>query len=275
MTIRTALLCLLLCAGLASAAPPLAPLPSDDACRPLPELLELPPFPAGERLRFELDAMGAKAGQMTMQVLPLEDGLMPIRVEAETSTFLRSLRSVKGQATTWVHPERLTPTRYSETSQDNDVRRRYQVTFSKDSAAVGWSFNGRKGRNVLALPQTTYDVAGITYLARRLPLAEGQSLCLDLYGVRRIWRLWGTVTREEVNHPLGTFTAFRFSGEAARRDRPAVRREVHLWISDDGRRLPLAAIGTVNAGAVRATLVGYEAPGEKARRLDDPRSLKW
>lgn len=275
MTLRTALLLLILGAVPVSAAPPVAPLPSDDACRPLPPLLELPPFPAGERLRFELDAMGAKAGEMTMQVLPLEGGLMPIRVEAETSTFLRSLRNVKGQATTWVDPERLTPRRYAETSRDDDVQRRYQVTFSEDSAAVGWSFNGRKGRNVLSLPQTTYDVAGITYLARRLPLKDGQSLCLDLYGVRRIWRLWGTVTREKVNHPLGTFTAYRFSGEAARRDRPTVRREVHLWISDDDRRLPLAAVGTVNAGAVRATLVGYERPGEQARRLDDPRTLKW
>jgi hypothetical protein len=275
MMLRTALLVLVLGAGVASAASPQAPLPSDDACRPLPPLLKLPPFPAGETLRFELDAMGAKAGQMTMQVLPLEDGLMPIRVEAETSTFLRSLRNVKGHATTWVEPRRLTPRRYREMSQDNDVQRHYQVTFSKDAAAVGWSFNGRQGRNVLPLPKPTYDVAGITYLARRLPLEEGQSICLDLYGVRRIWRLWGTVTREEVNHPLGTFTAYRFSGEAARRDRPTVRREVHLWISDDERRLPLAAVGTVNAGAVRATLVGYERPGEKARRLDDPRSLKW
>ncbi|HLT29274.1 MAG TPA: DUF3108 domain-containing protein [Myxococcaceae bacterium] len=275
MTLRTALLLLIVGSGLASASAPQAPLPSDEACRPLPPLLDLPPFPEGERLKFELDAMGAKAGQMTMQVLPLEDGLMPIRVEAEASTFLRSLRNVKGQATTWVDPRRLTPRRYAETSQDNDVQRRYRVTFSKDAAAVGWSFNGRRGQSVLALPKTTYDVAGITYLARRLPLKEGQSLCLDLYGVRRIWRLWGTVTREEVNHPLGTFTAYRFSGEAARRDRPAVRREVHLWISDDARRLPLAAVGTVNSAAMRATLVGYEGPGEKARRLDDPRSLKW
>src|SRR5690606_37377464 len=183
MTLRTALLLLIVGSGLASASAPQAPLPSDEACRPLPPLLDLPPFPEGERLKFELDAMGAKAGQMTMQVLPLEDGLMPIRVEAEASTFLRSLRNVKGQATTWVDPRRLTPRRYAETSQDNDVQRRYRVTFSKDAAAVGWSFNGRRGQSVLALPKTTYDVAGITYLARRLPLKEGQSLCLDLYGV--------------------------------------------------------------------------------------------
>lgn len=93
--------------------------------------------------------------------------------------------------------------------------------------------------------------------------------------MRRMWRLHGTFTREQVTLPLGTFSAWRFSGEAVRLDRPNRRREVHLWISDDERRLPLAALGTTDLGAMRATLVAYDRPGESATRIDDPKSLKW
>ena len=58
-----------------AAAPAPKPVPTDAECKPLPALLgKTSPFSVGETLRFELDALGAKAGTMTMQVLPQKDG---------------------------------------------------------------------------------------------------------------------------------------------------------------------------------------------------------
>jgi hypothetical protein len=50
---------------------------------------------------------------------------------------------------------------------------------------------------------------------------------------------------------------------------------VHVWISDDERRLPLAALGMIDLGAVRATLKGVSRPGEKNTRAENKGNLKW
>ena len=39
-----------------------------------------------------------------------------------------------------------------------------------------------------------------------------------------------------------------------------------MWITDDERRLPLAAVGTIDLGAVRATLTSCSRPGEKGQQ---------
>ena len=62
---------------------------------------------------------------------------------------------------------------------------------------------------------------------------------------------------------------------AVRLDKPTQKREMHVWISDDARRLPLVAVGTIDLGAVRATLTAYSRPGEKQKRAEGKEELKW
>jgi hypothetical protein len=111
---------------------------------------------------------------------------------------------------------------------------------------------------------------------RQLPLKKGMPICFDAYGIRRLWRVWGTVeAREHVSLPVGEFEAWHISGQAARLDFPSMRREIHVWISDDAKRLPLAALGAIDLGTVRATLKAYKRPGEKQTRAEPKSNLKW
>ncbi|MFZ5471217.1 MAG: DUF3108 domain-containing protein, partial [Myxococcota bacterium] len=100
-----ALLTLTLFAAASTPAPALPkPPPSDAQCRPLPVVKAPWAFGAGEVLEFDLDAMGAQAGKMTMRVLPQKDGQLPIEVHAQTNTFFSKVRRVKGQATSYLSP---------------------------------------------------------------------------------------------------------------------------------------------------------------------------
>ena len=94
--------------------------------------------------------MGAKAGNMTMRVLPLEKGLLPLEVKAETNAFFSSVRRVSGTATSYVHPRTLRPKRYYEEALQNDVHRVYDVAFRPKRATVDWRFDQRKGRRSCA-----------------------------------------------------------------------------------------------------------------------------
>ena len=257
----------------------LSPMPTDAQCHALGALLKPLPFGPGETLEYDVDALGAKAGSMVMRVLPFRsDGRMAIEVAVETNTFFSKVRRVKGTGTSTMDPRTLRPTRYIEDATENEVHRVADVTFGKS----------RTGKLVITTQGTVSsddlrwgggditDVAGAVFVLRSVPLAQGQSLCFDAYAIRKIWRVWGTVLpREHASLPLGEFEAWHLAGTAARLDRPDIRREVHVWVSDDARRLPLAALGSIDLGAVRATLRAFQRPGERGSRAENRGNLTW
>jgi hypothetical protein len=101
-------------------------------------------------------------------------------------------------------------------------------------------------------------------------------VCFDVYGIRRMWRMSGKVEgKEHVSLPVGEFDTWHLVGEAVRLDNHSLRREVHVWITADERRLPVAALGAIDLGAVRATLTGFSRPGGKKAKAEGKESLKW
>lgn len=265
-------------AGATSPARPKTPFPSDAECQAMGPPISPIPFGPGEVLDFVIDALGAKAATMTMRTLPQRDGVLPLETTVETNTFFSKVRKVVGVAKSDLSTKTLRSQRYFEDAKENDTHRIADVTFrGKKAAKMVSTIDGHTYQPVL-LPfgNDVTDVGGAVHLLRALPLREGQKLCFDVFGIRRIWRVWGTVQpKERVSMGLGEFQAFHLAGEAARLDLPDARREVHVWVSDDARRLPLAALGMIDLGAVRATLKGYSRPGEKSARAENKANIKW
>lgn len=261
-------------------APPPAPAASaiPRCAQSLPTLRAPLAFSAGEVLEFDLDAMGANAGKMTMQVQKNQNGSLPVQIKVQTNSFFSKVRRVNATAMSYLHPKTLRTSRYTEDATENEARRTVDVAFNtKDrKVRVDYVIKGKPGRNDYSYDHEGLDVGGAIYMMRQLPMKEGLSVCFDVYGVRRMWRMTGTVLkREHVSLPLGEFEAWHLSGTAVRLDKPSMTREVHVWISDDERRLPLAAVGSIDLGAVRATLTSYARPGEKAKQAQGKEQLKW
>jgi hypothetical protein len=261
-------------------APPPAQAPSAvPRCEQrLPTLRSPLAFAPGELLEFDLDAMGATAGKMTMQVQKKQDGSLPVQIKVQTNSFFSKVRRVDATAMSYMHPKTLRSSRYTEDATENEQRRTVEVAFNtKDrKVRVDYVVRGKPGRNDYSYEHEGLDVAGAIYMMRQLPMKEGMPVCFDVYGVRRMWRMTGSVVkREHVSLPLGEFDAWHLSGTAVRLDKPTMKREVHVWITDDDRRLPLAAVGTIDLGAVRATLTSVSRPGEKVQQAQGKEQLKW
>jgi hypothetical protein len=262
-------------------SPPSTPAQPVPACpSALPPLRTPIAFMPGEQLEFDLDALGAQAGKMTMKVQPIHKGALPVEVEAQTNTFFSKVRRVKGVGTSYLSPKTLRPSHYTEDATENEVHRKVDVAFgAKDrSVKVDYLIDAKPpGHYDFTYDKDGLDVAGAVYLLRQLPLKEGLPVCFDVYGIRRLWRLTGTVLkREHISLPLGLFDAWYLNGTAVRLDKPTQKREIHGGISDDARRLPLVAVGTLDLGAVRATLTAYTRPGEKEKRAQKGKEeLKW
>ncbi|HEY0097135.1 MAG TPA: DUF3108 domain-containing protein [Archangium sp.] len=253
--------------------------PTVPACaQRLPTLRSPLAFAPGEELEFDLDAMGATAGKMTMAVQKKQDGALPVQIKVQTNSFFSKVRRVNATAMSYMHPKTLRPSRYTEEATENEQHRTVDVAFNSKnrSVRIDYVVKGKAGQSNYSYDHEGMDVAGAIYMLRQLPLKEGMPLCFDVYGVRRMWRMTGSVVkREHVSLPLGEFDAWHLEGTAVRLDNPKMKREVHVWITDDDRRLPLAAVGTIDLGAVRATLTSYSRPGEKAKQAQGKEQLKW
>lgn len=281
-TIRTLVLAAVTLSGSAAFAQDggvkaISPFPTDSQCQPLGSIKQPIAFGPGETLEYDLDALGARAGTMTMRVLPLREGLMPIEVHAKTNTFFSKVRRVDGTGTSFLQPKTLRPARYYEDAQENEWHRVADVTFRKNKTAkLVSSINGQQSTAELSYGNDVTDVAGAIFLMRQLELKEGKRLCFDVYGIRRIWRVWGTVQpKEHVSLPVGEFETWHLAGEAARHDWQDARRDIHVWITADERRIPIAALGSIDLGAVRATLTSFSRPGDKGAKAENKANLKW
>jgi hypothetical protein len=260
------------------ASPKPAPPPSDAECAALPAAKLPLSFSSGELLDFDIDALGAQAGKMTMRVLPGRDGALPVEVHAQTNTFFSKVRRVTGTATSFLHPRTLKPHRYVEDATENEVHKLTEVSFKARERVVrvDYRIGARNGSRQFPLTNDALDVAGAIYFLRQIPLKQDTRVCFDVYGIRAMWRMVGKVEqREHVSLPVGEFDAWHLSGTAIRLDDHRQRREVHVWISDDARRLPIVALGSLDLGTVRATLTGYLRPGEKKAKAEGKESMKW
>jgi hypothetical protein len=252
--------------------------PTDAQCPALGPLLKTLPFRPGETLDYEVDALGAKAAKLVLRTLPARaDGRWPVSIEIETNTFFNKIRAVKGLGVSTLDPRTLRPASYREESTENGVRRTAEVSYgASHEVSLVSTTDGKRTPASFRWANDLTDVVGGLPLLRAIPLKVGRPLCFDAYGVRTMWRVWGAVVaREHVSLPVGEFEALHIAGDAARIGYPDQRREVHLWLTDDARRLPLAVVGSIDLGVVRATLTGFSRPFERGGKAEPRGNLTW
>jgi len=242
------LLMLALAAGQACGLPPLA-----DGERP---------WRTGETLELQLDVLGAvKAGTLQLSVeRPMSGGrIVPLRARARSTAAVATIRRFAGVGLSWVDARTLLPERYRDDLDDNGVRRTSDARIPEDAERVTIAFRhgDRESQATFEAAGEVLDALSAVYYLRAARLAPGDRFCFDVIASRRYWRFEGTVAaeREPVETPAGRFQTLRVDAIARRADRPDARaRPVHLWLSQDSRRLPVAAVSEIELGPVRAEL---------------------
>jgi hypothetical protein len=220
------------------------------------------PWRTGETLTFDLDVLGVvKTGILQLSVeRPISGGkIVPLRARAKTDSAVENLKRFTGVALSWIEAETLLPERYRDETDEDGVRKVSDARLlpRRREVAIEQQLGDRKTR--IAIPRAGEMLDPLSALARlrAARLAPGDRFCFDLVANRRFWRLEGSVAAktEKVDTPAGRFDTLRVDAIARRTDRSgAPERPVHLWISRDARRLPVAVVSEVDVGPVRATL---------------------
>lgn len=224
------------------------------------------PFRPGETLSFDVDVMGVvKAGTATLSVeQPILHGtLVPLRARFRNTSVFSKVRKAHGYALSWVDPSTLRPQRYRDEGEEDGVRKSTDTRLDRPGPVVmSWSFGDRKGSASMQRERDLLDLLSAVYYLRASRLEPGARVCFDLVANRRFWRLRGEVAGkpERVESAAGAFDTLRLDATLTRADGSAPARPLHLWFSRDARKLPVAAVGEVDLGPVRAMLVHVAAP---------------
>lgn len=234
------------------------------ACEILPPDTGKRVFDIGESLTYDLDVMGVRAGRLSMEVARQDRKHLAINAWARSNTFFENVRKLDGRATSFTDAKTLRPYRYREDALEDGVTKWAEVVYPEGRPEVDVHYAIGKHERKNRYPMTTgaHDVISLIYYVRTLSLETDSQICLDVYGNRKVWRLRGKVEGEEwVSTPAGRFKTMHLSATAQRVDRPNYKKELHLWLSLDDRRLPVAVLGEIDLGAVRAVLADIDGPG--------------
>jgi hypothetical protein len=236
-----------------------------------------PPWRPGEELAWDVDVMGiVKAGTLSVSVEPpmFRGAVIPLRARLRNTSVFAKVRRVRAVAHAWVDARTLRPQRYRDDAEEDGVRRTTDVRLDAPGpkVVVTWTHGDERGAREFERKGEVLDLLSAVYYLRAAQLAPGAPICFDLVANRRYWRFEGTLApgTERVETPAGTFEALRLdatltrlptAGDAQVRTRP-----LHLWFSDDARRLLVAGVSEVDLGPARALLARGAKPQERVER---------
>jgi hypothetical protein len=255
-----------LAVALALAAPP-CPLPA--------RLGSGLPWKPSEQLGYDVDVMGVvQAGTLSLTAEPpgYQGRTAVLRARLQNTSVFAKIRKVNGLVLSFISTATLRPDRYREEAVEDGVHKATDSAVGKfaKSAEVQVTWENGEEKQVQSWPRRgeLFDLLSAVYYLRAAALEPGQKVCLDLVANRRLWHLSGAVAakKEKVETAAGVFDTLRLDGDAEAAD-GSEKKVIHLWLSADAARIPVAAVGEIDLGPVRAMLVRM---GEGAVREGKP-----
>ena len=235
-------------------------------CRPV--LADSPPlaFGPGERLTFELRWMFIPAGEAVLEVQPMAavDG-RPARhfaMTVRTNAFVDAFYKVRDRIEAWTDTEMTRSLRYAKLQREGRHRMRdVTVAFDWPQGQATYTNRGEVSEPIALLPGT-FDPLAAFYFTRRVALAPGAVILRPVTdGRKNVVGRARVVGRERIRVAAGTFETIMVEPDL--RDVTGVFEKspegrIRIWLSDDGRHLPVRIESKVVVGHFTGELVAAE-----------------
>ena len=243
MRVRVALGLAALQLSLASppASPPLAA-QSRPAAREAPV-----PFKIGETLTFDVTwSTFLVAGSATSTVVarqPAADSTSyHVVADGRPIPLLRRLYNLYYRMETLLDTTTLLPHRGSLLSEENGARREAITRFDRARRKASFELDddGTRLKEDLDVPPQVQDGLSSVYVLRAMAFKAGERITLPVTNDGAMFSVNADpVGVESVRVPLGTMDAWRVNVAIVDAEGQPAARDAAVWISNDGRRLPL------------------------------------
>lgn len=223
------------------------------------------PFKPGERFAYTIAWLGIHAGNAVLQVAetaPVQGKpALKLLTDATSSPVATKLYPVHNRVTSIIDAETLRPHRFIFHRSEGNKKNDFDVTFNHTK---GIAISTKDGQTeTLPIPADTHDPISILYYARSLPsIAPGTKQVLNVHHDKKNYRLEIRVEAiETVSGPWGKVDAVRILAIMPFQGIFLNEGNVQVWVTNDGRRIPVMMKARVIIGSVVARLTeGFYGP---------------
>lgn len=179
-----------------------------------------------------------------------------IVAEAKPSSFVERLYHLYYKVETFLDTETLRPSHATVYSDERGRTRLRTTSFLPGNLANYEVKTATVMRSQVPVAPLSQDPLSALYVLRSTPLTVGQSVAVPFVTNGRSYRLRGKAeAREPLDTAIGRVVSWRIAVSIDDdRDRPGTTRDLTVWLSDDGRRLPLRLQVDLPVGSFRLTL---------------------
>jgi len=218
-------------------------------------------FPIPERLEFEITYTGIPAGKGVQEVT-MEGDDVHIVSTAKSAPWLKLFFPVDDRIDSFLvessPPSYIgVPRMYRERIQEGWSRFQKDALFDRSKLEVTTKDFLKKSETIQKITPKTYDTLSSFFFFRTVPLQIGSSYYIDIFDCKKLWNTEVQILRrEEIETPLGRFKTVVIKPVLKSEGIFARTGEMHIWLTDDERRIPVLMKSKVKIGSITATLVG-------------------
>lgn len=228
------------------------------------------PFTVGETLTYDIGwANYLTAGTATLSVREKRPSYGSvayyITAEGQPVSFVARLYPLYYKVDTLLDTYSLLPQRASTYSDENGRQKMKTTLFDQTKRSATYEVRAKSTTTqALRLPPQTHDALSAIYAIRSLPLEAGARIDLPVVDSGEVMTVRVSVVgREAVRSALGDLDAWRVEPAILEaREEPATVRKLAIWLTDDGRRLPVKMTAETAFGPFSFVLrrAGAETP---------------
>lgn len=230
-------------------------------------------FPAGT-YEYSLNWQGIPVGSATITVTTgsacSQDDSAPecstVTARARTGSVIRIFYDLNHLSESVFRADSFTPVRFHSVQTENSKTKSREVTFARDGRIRGALYKGNKEEPeeevTFESTNQTFDPISASFLARSLPIVEGEELSFDVFnGKHRFLITMKVVGKEKIKVGKVKRDAFKVQPTVKKLTDSEGEKRLHaamLWISADENRDVLKIKSRVAVGSVNAELVRFK-----------------
>jgi hypothetical protein len=223
------------------------------------------PWRIGEYFQFSIDWNGLNGGSSLMQVQNLHtvDGHRVYRIvsKTESNSFVSKFYKVRDRAESYIDAESLVTRRFIKHLREGGYKQDLDVRF--DQARRKAVYDGGGSFDV---PAGVQDVLSAFYYVRTLPLVAGSTLNIPTHDNRKSYDMEVKVLkRERIEVPAGKFDCILVEPVLKSEGVFKSKGSILVWLSDDGRRIPVLVKSKIPVGSISVSLVDMRLAFERNR----------
>lgn len=221
-------------------------------------------FAAGEKLTFEVRAIGILGGYATLEVDDYQSingrPCYPLTAKAKSAFPFSGFYPVNDVQTSFFDAVDFISWRFQNDVHEGNYEAHNRENYDQLKHAVVRQHNQEAPEQVDVQP-FTQDIISCFYYFRLLPLDVGKKFMIPTCsGGKNYKMIVKVVSREKVTVPAGTFDCFRTKPFVKYGTVFRNKEDIDLWVTADSRHLPVLIKSAIVIGSIQVSLMGATVP---------------